>query len=107
MTLLQKLGDSNKYMYIYFPCYLEYFKGFKVTVENAPAEEARDGKYYPPETEVKLCYQHENLVPANESIHVTCDTPVEGNLVRIQLATIYTQLVLCDVRIYGGKMVYF
>ncbi|XP_045186609.2 uncharacterized protein LOC123544598 [Mercenaria mercenaria] len=32
---------------------------------------------------------------------ITCDKPLIGNQVRIQLAKIEAQLVLCDVRIYG------
>ncbi|XP_053400251.1 uncharacterized protein LOC123557913 isoform X2 [Mercenaria mercenaria] len=86
---------------------LHNFKGFKVTVENAPANKATDGGYYPPASNVQLCYQHSNYAPSNMSIHVTCDKPLEGNLVRIQLAKTDTQLVLCDVRINGGRNLAF
>ncbi|XP_060578566.1 protein draper-like [Ruditapes philippinarum] len=87
--------------------YLHYFKEFKVTVETAPANKAGEGNYYPPETEVRLCYQHDNSVPSNESIHVTCGTLLTGNVVRIELASKNSQLVLCDVRIYGGRNLAF
>ncbi|XP_060578563.1 multiple epidermal growth factor-like domains protein 10 isoform X2 [Ruditapes philippinarum] len=82
--------------------FLVNFKGFKVTVETAPAEKVEDKTFYPPESDVKLCYMHNNSVPSNTSIHVSCNTPLKGNLVRITLANSFADLVLCDVRVHSG-----
>ncbi|XP_053400252.1 receptor-type tyrosine-protein phosphatase mu-like [Mercenaria mercenaria] len=87
--------------------YLGYFKGFKVTVENVPASKDTDVAYYPPASQVQLCYQHSNFAPTNRKIYVTCHKPLEGNLVRLHLAKTNTQLVLCDVKINGGRNLAF
>jgi phage-related protein len=80
------------------------FKGFKVTVETAPAVKVEDKTFYPPESDVKLCYMHNHSVPSSTSIHVSCNTPLKGNLVRITLAYWFGDLVLCDVRVHSGKI---
>lgn len=70
-------------------------------VENIPKSKPQNSSYYP--AEQQLCYEHSNYVPSNRTINVSCVKPLKGNQVRIQLARKKTQLVLCDVRINGGK----
>ena len=49
-----------------------------------------------------VCYQNNNTIPQDTKIQVTCDGSPVGNLIRLQLHSEYSQLVLCDFRLYEG-----
>ena len=80
----------------------EYFKSFRILVENVDIGK-QGNRYYIPEN-TSLCYQHPTSAPVNTTMAVFCDTPLLGNQIRIQLSNKKFQLVLCDVRVYGGKV---
>ncbi|XP_053390094.1 scavenger receptor class F member 2-like, partial [Mercenaria mercenaria] len=76
---------------------LDYFKNFKVTVGNSTFQNRYNGVY----SGRKICYRHDDTAPRTTTISVTCNRAIYGNQIKIRLATNGTQLVLCDVRIYG------
>ncbi|XP_053373919.1 uncharacterized protein LOC123532096 [Mercenaria mercenaria] len=47
------------------------------------------------------CYQHDDYIPQDATFKVNCTGAPVGNQIRIQLANMSTQLVLCDFRVYG------
>ncbi|XP_053389204.1 platelet endothelial aggregation receptor 1-like isoform X2 [Mercenaria mercenaria] len=76
---------------------LDYFQNFEVMVEN----QTFNGRYGNSFTGQEMCYKHNNSSPITTNIDVTCNKPIFGNQLRIRLAINGSQLVLCDVRIYG------
>ncbi|XP_053400150.1 uncharacterized protein LOC128557190 [Mercenaria mercenaria] len=77
---------------------LDYFKNFEVMVENETFANRYGNNIF---TAQEVCYKHDNSSPRTTNIDITCNKPIFGNQLRIRLATNGTQLVLCDVRIYG------
>ncbi|XP_053400129.1 uncharacterized protein LOC128557186 [Mercenaria mercenaria] len=75
--------------------YLHYFKKFEVTVKNNTNKHSND------HSGQELCYKHDNTAPRTTTFDIRCTKAIYGNQLRIQLATNGTQLVLCDVRIWG------
>ena len=53
----------------------------------------------------RLCYQHSGVDAPQTTMEVFCDEPSVGNQIRLELANRTSQLVLCDLRIYGGKCI--
>ncbi|XP_060551558.1 uncharacterized protein LOC132713104 isoform X3 [Ruditapes philippinarum] len=73
------------------------FSYFEVTVFNTTNVNFKNKENL---TEGVVCYNHNNIIPKEKHILITCNGYPVGNLVRLQLATANVQLVLCDIRIY-------
>jgi hypothetical protein len=54
--------------------------------------------------ESHTCYKQNVSEQKSVLMNIKCNTTTAGNQVRITLLKKYSQLVLCDVRIYGGKI---
>ena len=80
----------------------EYFQSFEIFIENVTENKSTDITFIPESK--SLCYQHPASAPVNTTMAVFCDTPLLGNQIRIKLSNKTFQLVLCDVRVYGGKV---
>ncbi|XP_053400689.1 multiple epidermal growth factor-like domains protein 10 [Mercenaria mercenaria] len=87
------------------PDKLHNFVRFSIYVEYVPSDYKLNSSYVSPYRQ--KCYQQNSLAPENETFTVLCSSPVVGNQVRIELAKVSTQLVLCDVKINGGRNVAF
>ncbi|XP_053400688.1 uncharacterized protein LOC128557383 [Mercenaria mercenaria] len=87
------------------PDKLRYFKSFKIYVEYVSIYHKNDNSYMP--SHRQKCYQHSSDAPNSETFTVLCNNSVVGNHVRIELVDIWTQLVLCDVKINGGRNLAF
>lgn len=78
--------------------HLSSFPSFNLTVQHGVSKgEHLDRVYYNGE----LCYQHDNSTPLSRTVYVKCSNDLVGNQLRLQLANISTQLILCDFRVYG------
>ena len=64
----------------------------------------RANKIYIPSNK-SLCYQHSYADTLEISMEVFCDEPSVGNQIRLELSNKTNQLVLCDLRIYGGNCI--
>lgn len=78
------------------------FSNFTVTVEYVP-EEHKTHKSFNPD-DIQVCYEQRDKVPKSTMITVICNRPLVGNQLRIQLGSLDTQLVLCDIRIFQGRI---
>ncbi|XP_052793651.1 uncharacterized protein LOC128227291 isoform X2 [Mya arenaria] len=82
----------------------KYFNGFKIYIENLTSwgytEDERNNK--PPTERPSICYQHNRIAIPHKTMVVQCGTPMIGNSVRIEMANIASQLVLCDIKISAG-----
>ncbi|XP_060582428.1 multiple epidermal growth factor-like domains protein 10, partial [Ruditapes philippinarum] len=76
---------------------LEYFENFKVLVQNRSNEEK----------EKQECYKHAGIAPKSKQFIVLCYSRLVGNKVTIKLTNNNTQLVICDVKINGGRNLAF
>lgn len=85
----------------FYVIFSDHFKSFTVYVENVTLSQKIDNEYI--QSDRQECYKHKGDAPENETIKVLCKSPVFGNQVRIELEVLDSQLVLCDVRISGGK----
>jgi len=80
---------------------VDYFMGFSVYVEDIDWDASKHA--YPPDDQRHLCYQHDARAPVPQTIIVTCHTTLHGNSVRVEMENIYTQLVLCEFRVFRGN----
>ena len=113
------LGDTNSldsaqiFLYFYqlksfhrtLICFIENLRGFQILVERVP-EKKKDNLDYIPENRF-VCYTHTNPTPLNKTMEITCTSDVVGNQVRLQVPNRRAQIILCDFRLYGGKIAYF
>ncbi|XP_053400706.1 uncharacterized protein LOC123557802 [Mercenaria mercenaria] len=79
--------------------HLLHFPGFSLTVQNVSKEDSVGRKYH---SDGKLCHQHNDSIPTTETMYIRCAENLVGNQIRLQLANVSAQLVICDVRVYGG-----
>jgi len=84
---------------------VDYFRGFSVYVENVTEWDGTKHAY-PPDDQRHLCYQHDARAPVPQTIIVTCHTTLHGNSVRVEMENKYTQLVLCEFRVFRGNTFY-
>jgi hypothetical protein len=87
-------------LFVYLHLFSDDFSYFEVTVFNTTIEDFRNKKS---PTGGVVCYKHNNSIPKEKHIQITCNGYPVGNLVRLQLANANVQLVLCDFRIYEGN----
>ncbi|XP_045180039.2 cell death abnormality protein 1-like isoform X2 [Mercenaria mercenaria] len=78
--------------------HLSHFPGFNLTVQNVSKVDSENKKYH---SNGQLCYRHNDSIPTTEAMYVRCAENPVGNQIRLQLAKVSTQLVICDVRVYG------
>jgi hypothetical protein len=88
-------------MFVCLYLFSEDFSYFEVIVFNTTNESFRKKENL---TGGVVCYKHNHSIPKEKHILITCHGYPVGNLVQLQLATSNVQLVLCDVRIYEGKI---
>ncbi|XP_053373926.1 uncharacterized protein LOC128546696 [Mercenaria mercenaria] len=81
-----------------YSCKTSYFPFFKVTVHNISLSDFTNFVY---RTNGVSCYQHDDYIPQDATFKVNCTGAPVGNQIRLQLANMSTQLVLCDFRVYG------
>ncbi|XP_060582406.1 uncharacterized protein LOC132738816 [Ruditapes philippinarum] len=74
---------------------LQYFMNFEVLVRNTTTKKK------------ELCYRHTNIAPKSEKFSVLCDNRIVGNQVKIKLTRSQTQLIICDIKINGGRNLAF
>ncbi|XP_060595353.1 uncharacterized protein LOC132749560 [Ruditapes philippinarum] len=79
---------------------LAYFKQFEVFVEYIPSSGSD-------ETFKQTCFRQGVDIPKSTMFTVLCDKPVIGNYVKIEFAELQNELVLCDVKINGGRNLAF
>lgn len=65
---------------------------------NSGVDKSYDSKYK------EICYEERQGPPESTTINVKCQRPVTGNLLRIELGSKQSQLVICDIRIFEGMI---
>ena len=70
-------------------------------VENVPESE-KDNITYRPENS-SVCYSHTDNSSLKSPMNVSCVRPLVGNQVRLQLFEKHSQIILCEVQVYGGN----
>jgi hypothetical protein len=95
LTIFHKLQNRNITLH-HLLLFSEYFENFKVLVQNRSSKQ-----------ETQECYNHAGIAPKSKQFIVLCNSRLVGDQVTIKLTKKHTQLVICDVKINGGKSLDF